>query len=108
VRRREVLLAFLVACGAYAACTAPPAGDAEPAVDTAVIASAPASSYADSTTSPRRVGCVRSGFTPAELRAALGEPDSIAGGWWIYGRTQIQLSYGTVQDWIDSDSVVVC
>ena len=53
-------------------------------------------------------GCVRGGSTPAEVRAALGEPDSIVGGWWIYGRDQIQFAYGTVQDFIDGGNLVRC
>jgi hypothetical protein len=105
VRRREILLALVVSFGA---CDAPPSGDAGPVTDTAAAATVLAAPATTSFAQPRRVGCVRSGFTPAEVRGALGEPDSIAGGWWIYGRTQIQLSYGTVQDWIDADSVVVC
>jgi hypothetical protein len=107
VRRRDLLLALVVMCSAYAACAAPSDGDAEPDADT-VGTSGPAASTTSSAGLPRRVGCVRSGFTPAEVRAALGEPDSIAGGWWVYGRTQIQFSYGTVQDWIDTDSAIVC
>jgi zinc protease len=52
--------------------------------------------------------CVRVGSTPADLRAAMGEPDSVAFGWWIYGRTRIQLAYGTVQDIQDGGNVVRC
>jgi len=103
VRRREILLALVVVCSAYAACDAPHGGDAATGAETTVRAT-PARGGALSAP----VGCIRSGFTPAEVRVALGEPDSIAGGWWIYGGTQIQLSYGTVQDWIDPDSVVAC
>ena len=62
----------------------------------------------DSAAPSVRVGCVRGGYTPAEVRAAMGEPDSIAGGWWIYGRTQIQFGYGTVQDVIDGSDLVRC
>jgi len=105
LRRRRVLV-LAVALGAYAACTGPPASEAQPGVDTDGAASSTGSPIADSR--DQRVGCIRSGFTPAEVRAALGEPDSIAGGWWVYGRTQVFFSYGTVQDWMDGDSVVVC
>ena len=81
-------------------------GDAEPAVDS--VAAAPAIDAPASSAPARRRGCIRSGATPAEVRQALGEPDSIAAGWWIYGRTQILFGYGTVQDWIDSSEVVAC
>jgi hypothetical protein len=38
----------------------------------------------------------------------MGEPDSIVSGWWIYGRTQIQFGYGTVQDVIDGGNLARC
>jgi hypothetical protein len=38
----------------------------------------------------------------------LGEPDSIAGGWWTYGRTQVVFGYGTLQDYIDGSDLVTC
>jgi hypothetical protein len=108
MHRRGPLLALVLVCSVYAACEAPPVEDAGIAGD---ADEAPAVSVAPPVTvsaAPRRVGCIRGGFTPDELRAALGEPDSIAGGWWFYGRTRVQLSYGTVQDWNDADSLVAC
>jgi hypothetical protein len=72
----------------------------------APLGGTPASSAAND--AARRRGCIRGGFTPAEVRAAMGEPDSIVGGWWIYGRTQIQFGYGTVQDYIDDSDLVSC
>jgi hypothetical protein len=42
------------------------------------------------------------------VRAALGEPDSISGGWWHYGRAQFHLGSGTVQDFINAGSVPMC
>jgi hypothetical protein len=73
----------------------------------APLTRAPGASPTDES-SARRRGCIRGGFTPAEVRAAMGEPDSIVGGWWIYGRTQIQFGYGTVQDYIDDSDLVSC
>jgi len=98
----RVLGLVVAGCAASSACTAPPdsAADTRPARELPTpSAPAPSSWHA---------GCIRGGSTPDEVRAAIGEPDSIVQGWWIYGRTQIRFAYGTVQDWVDSSNVVAC
>jgi hypothetical protein len=52
--------------------------------------------------------CVGPGSTADEVRAVAGEPDSIVGGWWYYGRTQFHLGSGTVQDYISGGGVAIC
>ena len=41
-------------------------------------------------------GCIRGGSTRDEVRAVMGEPDSISFGAWIYGRSSVSFGYGTV------------
>src|SRR5687767_10136509 len=100
-------LAALALCSVYAACGVAPRDDEAPRDDALDEPSVRPNRAADggggmpSTAPPVPSGCIRGGSTPAEVRAAMGEPDSIVGGWWIYGRTQIQFGYGTVQDFID-------
>jgi hypothetical protein len=77
-------------------------------VDRASADGAPDTSAVHGVDTTRRRGCIRGGFTPAEVRSAMGEPDSIVGGWWIYGRTQVLFGYGTVQDYIDESDLVRC
>jgi hypothetical protein len=109
-------LAALALCSVYAACGAAPRDDEARSGDEAPNATTvPPTRAADGAvaTPPGAAplvppGCVRGGSTPTEVRAAMGEPDSIVGGWWIYGRTQIQFGYGTVQDFIDGGNLVRC
>lgn len=109
-------LAALALCGVYVACGGAPRDDETTGRDEIQDAAAtPSTRAADgavappgSTTSFVPAGCVRGGSTPAEVRAAMGEPDSVVGGWWIYGRTQIQFGYGTVQDFTDGGNLVRC
>jgi len=111
---RRALGIAIASCGVYAACGSQPATSERqprrPESASAPLVGTPAASPTDeSATGPaRRRGCIRGGFTPAEVRAAMGEPDSIAGGWWIYGRTQVLFGYGTVQDYIDDSELVSC
>jgi hypothetical protein len=104
-------LAALALCGVYAACGAAPERDETDGNEASVTTSGGARAEPprlDGAAPGVRAGCVRGGSTPAEVRAAMGEPDSIVGGWWIYGRTQIQFGYGTVQDFIDGGNLVRC
>ena len=107
--------AALALCSVYAACGGAPRDAEAPrdeALDAATVRPTRAGDGAVATptsTAPLvPSGCVRGGSTPGEVRAAMGEPDSIVGGWWIYGRTQIQFGYGTVQDVIDGGNLVRC
>ncbi|MGE0157904.1 MAG: hypothetical protein AB7T31_00755 [Gemmatimonadales bacterium] len=52
--------------------------------------------------------CVGPGSTAEEVRALLGEPDSVMGGWWHYGRTQFHLGSGTIQDYVNGGNVPIC
>jgi hypothetical protein len=52
--------------------------------------------------------CVGPGSTREEVRAVLGEPDSIVGGWWHYGRSQFHLGSGTVQDYVNGAGLPLC
>jgi hypothetical protein len=98
-----------VLCGALAAC-GDPTPEAEPgaAPPQSPAFSPPPPVAADAppdTTTPR---CVGPGSTREQVRAVLGEPDSIVGGWWHYGRTQFHLGSGTVQDYISGGNVPFC
>lgn len=109
-------LAALALCGVYVACGGAPRDDEAMRRDGIPdAAGTPSTRAADAAVPPPRnttpfvpAGCVRGGSTPAEVRAAMGEPDSVVGGWWIYGRTQIQFGYGTVQDFINGGNLVRC
>lgn len=53
--------------------------------------------------------CIRGGTTREEVRRIMGEPDSIAFGDWIYGRSSITFGYGVVLDYASPDGrLVVC
>lgn len=43
-------------------------------------------------------GCIRGGSTREEVRAVMGEPDSVSFGAWLYGRSAVTFGYGTVLD----------
>lgn len=53
-------------------------------------------------------GCVGPGSTREQVLAVMGEPDTIIGGWWYYGRTQFHLGSGTVQDYVNAGGVPLC
>ena len=101
---------LLVLCGSFAACgdsvpeaqpdSAPPPQSPVFEPPPPVAAGAPAD-----TATPR---CVGPGSTREQVRAVLGEPDTIVGGWWHYGRTQFHLGSGTVQDYISGGDVPFC
>jgi hypothetical protein len=42
--------------------------------------------------------CIRAGATRDEVRRVMGEPDSIAFGDWLYGRSSVTFGYGVVLD----------
>ena len=52
--------------------------------------------------------CVGPGSTREQVLAVMGEPDTIVGGWWYYGRTQFHLGSGTVQDYVNGGGVPLC
>ncbi|HSH75100.1 MAG TPA: hypothetical protein VLA09_05435 [Longimicrobiales bacterium] len=58
----------------------------------------------------RGPGCIRGGTTRAEVLGIMGEPDSIAFGDWLYGRSSVSFGYGVVVDYhADPDGrLVVC
>lgn len=89
-------IALLVA--GFAACAPERAPPAPEVVAPAVIAD----ETGDGVASPERPrggpGCIRGGSTHEEVRAVMGEPDSISFGAWIYGRSSVTFGYGTVLD----------
>jgi len=112
-RARRAVGVAIASCGVYAACGSQPATRERQSQEvegaSSPLVGAPAAATEGSGSEPaRRRGCIRGGFTPTEVRAAMGEPDSIVGGWWIYGRTQVLFGYGTVQDYIDDSELVSC
>jgi hypothetical protein len=52
---------------------------------------------------PPADGCIRGGTPRAEVRALLGEPDSISWGVWLYGRSEITFGYGVVVAYEDHE-----
>lgn len=76
--------------------TVAPAGQAPP--------SAPAS-----VDPAQGLGCIHGGTTREEVRAIMGEPDSVAFGDWIYGRSSVTFGYGVVLDYSNAGgNLVVC
>ncbi len=58
---------------------------------------------------PRGPGCIRGGTTREEVRAIMGEPDSVSFGAWLYGRSEIHFGYGVVVDFRNpDDNLVLC
>ena len=90
-----LLLAGLVACGPEPGLPSPEVAPVE--ID---AAAAPADSSPGHATTPQRPrggpGCIRSGSTREEVRAVMGEPDSVSFGAWLYGRSSVTFGYGTV------------
>ena len=66
---------------------------------------APTPPQADST---QGLGCIHGGTTREEVRAIMGEPDSVAFGDWIYGRSSVTFGYGVVLDYSNAGNLVVC
>lgn len=59
--------------------------------------------------SPPVDGCIKGGTTRAEVRALLGEPDSISWGVWLYGESEITFGYGVVVAFADvEDNLMLC
>jgi hypothetical protein len=77
----------------------PPAAESSRVPDAPVDASPPAPTP--------RVGCIEGGSTREEVRAAMGEPDSIAWGDWLYGRSSVTFSYGRVSDFSNAGGELV-
>jgi hypothetical protein len=67
-------------------------------------------SAAPTSTAPRQgLGCIRGGTTREEVRAIMGEPDSVAFGDWIYGRSSLTFGYGVVLDYTNTGGdLVIC
>jgi hypothetical protein len=65
---------------------------------------------APSVTTPTAQGlrCIRGGTSREEVRAILGEPDSIAFGDWLYGASSVTFGYGTVLDYRNAGNLIVC
>lgn len=57
----------------------------------------------------RGSGCIRGGSTRDEVLGAMGPPDSIVFGAYVYGRSQILFGYGVVQEWSNAGAnLVLC
>ncbi|MBM4183940.1 MAG: hypothetical protein FJ207_06900 [Gemmatimonadetes bacterium] len=87
-----------LACGSAEDGAAPPPGEHEPASTAPSTLAAPGPS--DTTQGLR---CIRGGTSREEVRAILGEPDSIAFGDWLYGRSSVTFGYGVVLDYANVD-----
>ena len=101
------LLAFL---GAGGCAESPGAGEptAEPAAPTPLEAEVATDPRVPESPLPVD-GCLKGGTTRAEVRALLGEPDSISWGVWLYGRSEITFGYGVVVAFADVDeNLEVC
>ena len=62
-----------------------------------------------SDTTTQGVRCIRGGTTREEVRAIMGEPDSVAFGDWLYGRSSVTFGYGVVLDFTNAGgNLVVC
>jgi hypothetical protein len=69
---------------------------------------APAPAPPQPDTSPG-LRCIRGGTTREDVRAIMGEPDSVAFGDWVYGRSSITFGYGVVLDYANAGgNLVVC
>lgn len=49
------------------------------------------------------LSCIRGGTSRDEVRRIMGEPDSIAFGDWLYGRSSVTFGYGVVLDYANRD-----
>lgn len=55
------------------------------------------------------LACIKGGSTREEVRAVMGEPDSIAFGDWLYGRSSVTFGYGVVLDYSNAGgNLVLC
>lgn len=52
---------------------------------------------------PEGEECIRGGTPRADVRAIMGEPDSVAFGVWLYGRSRVAFGYGVVVEYEDVD-----
>ncbi|MDH3227878.1 MAG: hypothetical protein OEM67_12440 [Thermoleophilia bacterium] len=103
-------LSFVIGLAAVGGCG--PSQRAEPpeseARATAATPSAPASAR-ESAPRPGSSSCIRGGSTREEVRALMGEPDSVSFGAWIYGRSEISFGYGVVVDFSnDGGNLILC
>jgi hypothetical protein len=53
--------------------------------------------------SAQGLSCIRGGTSRDEVRRIMGEPDSIAFGDWLYGRSSVTFGYGVVLDYANRD-----
>jgi hypothetical protein len=93
--------ATLVSCAPEDA-PPPPAGESPRVPDAPVSASPPSAAT-------QGFGCIKGGTTREEVRAVMGEPDSIAFGDWLYGRSSVTFGYGVVLDFSNAGgNLVLC
>ena len=58
---------------------------------------------------PQGLGCIHGGTTREEVRAIMGEPDSVAFGDWIYASSSVTFGYGVVLDYSNAGgNLVIC
>ena len=78
-----------------------------PAVESLRVPDAPAA--APPAAPAQGLGCIKGGTTREEVRAVMGEPDSIAFGDWLYGRSSVTFGYGVVLDFSNAGgNLVLC
>ena len=57
----------------------------------------------------RGLRCIHGGTSREEVRAIMGEPDSVAFGDWLYGRSSVTFGYGVVLDYSNAGGdLIVC
>jgi hypothetical protein len=96
-----LLAAALVSCGPEDA--SPPPAVASPRVPDAPASASPPSAPTQG------LGCIKGGTTREEVRAVMGEPDSVAFGDWLYGRSSVTFGYGVVLDFSNAGgNLVLC
>ena len=102
------LAGFAFAAAAVCASCAPdeaPVPDAEQPR----VSDAPADAPSAAPPVSQGLACIKGGSTREEVRAAMGEPDSVAFGDWLYGRSSVTFGYGVVLDYSNAGgNLVVC
>ena len=64
-----------------------------------IPAETPMETSAETSEPPLADGCFRSGSSRAEVRAVMGEPDSVDFGAWVYGASWVTFGYSVVLDY---------
>jgi len=65
----------------------------------AATVEAPAAPIPSAALAGRGSDCVRGGSTREEVLEIMGQPDSVAFGAYVYGRSQVLFGYGVVVEW---------